>query len=91
MAKYLLLLVVPVSFGLDYLEVGATWVFLAVILAVALLADRVRRAIEQLAAHADQALPGLMCGRETSCRDRGWVSRSGGKRPRLDPGVDIAR
>ncbi len=60
MAKYLLLLVVPVSFGLDYLEVGATWVFLAGILAVAVLADWVRRATEQLAAHAGPAIGGLI-------------------------------
>lgn len=60
MAKYLMLLVVPVSFGLDYLEVGATWIFLAGVLAVAVLADWMRRATEQLAAHAGPAIGGLL-------------------------------
>ena len=60
MMKYLLLLVVPFSFGLEYLDVGAAWVFLAGALAVAVLADWVRRGTEQLAVHAGPAIGGLL-------------------------------
>ncbi|RZA30533.1 MAG: calcium/proton exchanger [Proteobacteria bacterium] len=60
MVKYLLLLLVPLSFGLEYFEAGAAWVFLAGALAVAVLADWVRRGTEQLAVHAGPAIGGLL-------------------------------
>lgn len=59
-AKYAVLLAVPISFALAHFGAGATWVFLAGILAVAVLADWMRRATEQLAGHAGPAIGGLI-------------------------------
>ena len=57
---YALLLIVPISLGLEYLDAGPVWVFLASAAAVAVLADWVRRGTEQLAAHAGPAIGGLL-------------------------------
>jgi Ca2+:H+ antiporter len=61
MTAFALLLFVPFSLGLKYL-VGAdpVWVFLAGVIAVAVLADWVRRATEQLAERAGSAIGGLL-------------------------------
>ncbi len=60
MLKYLLLMLVPVSLGLEYFGAGPIPIFLTGAAAVAVLADWVRRGTEQLAAHAGPAIGGLL-------------------------------
>src|SRR5689334_10957225 len=60
MLRYALLLFVPVSLGLDFLEAGPVLVFLSSAAAVAVLADWVRRGTEQVAAQAGPAIGGLL-------------------------------
>ena len=56
-----LLLCVPISLGLKYL-VGApsVWIFIAAVMAVAVLAEWIRRATEQLAERVGPAIGGLL-------------------------------
>lgn len=60
MLKYLLLLLVPISLGLKYVEAGPIPVFLTGAVAIAVVADWVRRGTEQLAAHAGPSVGGLL-------------------------------
>ena len=61
MVRLLLLIFLPVAAGLHYsTAVGPSWVFVTGALAVAALADWVRRATEQVAAHAGPAVGGLL-------------------------------
>ena len=61
MIGLLLLLFLPVAAVLHYfVHVGAIWVFVTGAIAVAVLADWVRRATEQVAAHAGPAIGGLL-------------------------------
>jgi Ca2+:H+ antiporter len=56
-----LLLIVPLSVALRYLtDAPAGWVFLAGLAAIGVLADWVRRATEQLAAHAGSTIGSLL-------------------------------
>jgi Ca2+:H+ antiporter len=58
---YALLLFVPLSLGLRYLvDAPPTWVFLTSIAAIAVLADWIRRATEQLAQRAGSTIGGLL-------------------------------
>jgi hypothetical protein len=58
---YALLLFVPVSVALRWLVVAPpTWVFLTSIVAIAVLADWIRRATEQLAERAGSTIGGLL-------------------------------
>jgi len=58
--RNLLLLLVPVSLLLVWMQAGAVWVFLAAAAATAVLADRVREATEHLAAHVGGAVGSLL-------------------------------
>src|SRR5262249_36750451 len=59
--SYGLLLFVPLSLVLRYfVEAPPSWVFLTGIVAIAVLADWIRRATEQLAEHAGSAIGGLL-------------------------------
>src|SRR6516165_5770845 len=61
MMSYLLLLFVPVSLALRYLvNAPAIWVFITAAAAIAVLADWLRRATEQLAERAGSAIGGLL-------------------------------
>lgn len=61
LVRLLLLIFLPIAAGLHYFTaVGASWVFVIGALAVAALADWVRRATEQVAAHAGPAVGGLL-------------------------------
>lgn len=60
MLRYLPLLLVPLSLGMESLGAGPVWVFLTGAAAVAVLADWVRRGTEGLAAHAGPAIGGLL-------------------------------
>ena len=61
MTRFALLLFIPLSLLLRYgLHVGPVWVFLTGAVAVAVLADWVRRATEQLAERAGSAIGGLL-------------------------------
>lgn len=60
MLKYLFLMLVPVSLGLEHFGAGPIPIFLTGAAAVAVLADWVRRGTEQLAAHAGPAIGGLL-------------------------------
>lgn len=61
MVRFVLLLFIPLSLGLQYwLHVSPIWVFLTGAIAVAVLADWVRRATEQLAERAGSAIGGLL-------------------------------
>ena len=58
---YLLLLFIPLSLALRYLvDAPPTWVFLTSAAAIAVLADWIRRATEQLAERAGSAIGGLL-------------------------------
>ncbi len=58
---YALLLFVPLSLGLRYLvDVPPTWVFLTSAAGIAVLADWIRRATEQLAERAGSTIGGLL-------------------------------
>ena len=58
---YALLLFVPLSLALRYLvEARPIWIFLTGIVAIAVLADWLRRATEQLAEHAGGTIGGLL-------------------------------
>ena len=59
--SYALLLFVPLSLALRYLlEARPSWVFLTSIVAIAVLADWIRRATEQLAERAGSTIGGLL-------------------------------
>jgi Ca2+:H+ antiporter len=59
--SYALLLFVPLSIALrHFVEVSASWVFLTSIVAIAVLADWIRRATEQLAQRAGSTIGGLL-------------------------------
>jgi Ca2+:H+ antiporter len=59
--SYALLLFIPLSLVLRYLvEARPSWVFLASIVAIAILANWIRRATEQLAEHAGSTIGGLL-------------------------------
>ena len=60
MLRYLPLLLVPLSLGMESLGAGPVWIFLTGAAAVAVLADWVRRGTEGLAAHAGPAIGGLL-------------------------------
>ena len=61
MTRALLLLAAPVSFALAYLvEAPPLWVFGMAIVAIVPLADWIRRATEELAAHVGPAIGGLL-------------------------------
>jgi Ca2+:H+ antiporter len=61
MVRYLLLLFLPLAAVLHYwLHAGPVWVFATGAIAVAVLADWMRRATEQVAAHAGPAIGGLL-------------------------------
>ncbi|WP_043832714.1 calcium/proton exchanger [Muricoccus aerilatus] len=60
MLRYLPLLLVPLSLGMETLGAGPVWIFLTGAAAVAVLADWVRRGTEGLAAHAGPAIGGLL-------------------------------
>src|SRR5919199_3657538 len=61
MIRLELLILVPVAPALHYLwHLPPTWVFLAGILGVAVLADWIRAATEQLAQHTGPAVGGLL-------------------------------
>lgn len=61
MVRLLLLAFLPMAAALHYFtHVGPVWVFVTGAIAVAVLADWVRRATEQLAAHAGPAVGGLL-------------------------------
>jgi Ca2+:H+ antiporter len=60
MLKYLPLLLIPVSLGMEHFGAGPIPVFLTGAAAVAVLADWVRRGTEQLATHAGPAIGGLL-------------------------------
>ena len=61
MMSYLLLLFVPLSLALRYLaNAPAIWVFITAAAAIAVLADWLRRATEQLAERAGSAIGGLL-------------------------------
>ena len=55
-----LLALVPVSVGLKYFAVSPLWIFAASAGAVAVLAEWMRRATEQVAKHAGPAIGGLL-------------------------------
>jgi len=55
-----LLLLVPVSLGLDHGGAGPVWILLSGAAAVAVLADWVRRGTEQMAAHVGPTIGGLL-------------------------------
>jgi Ca2+:H+ antiporter len=58
---YAFLVFIPISLALRYLfDVGPLWVFLTGIIAVAALADWIRRATEQLARRAGSTIGGLL-------------------------------
>ena len=58
---YALLLFVPVSVALRYLfDAGPLWVFITALVAIAVLADWLRRATEQLAERAGSTIGGLL-------------------------------
>jgi len=58
---YALLLFVPLSIALRYLvDATPTWVFLTSVVAIAVLADWIRRATEQLAERAGSTIGGLL-------------------------------
>lgn len=61
MISFALLLFIPLSLALKYLVgAGPIWLFLTGVVAVAILADWVRRATEQLAERAGSAVGGLL-------------------------------
>ena len=61
MLRYVPLLFIPLSLALRYAtELGPVWIFLTGAIAVAVLADWVRRATEQLAERAGSAIGGLL-------------------------------
>ncbi|MGI4957885.1 MAG: calcium/proton exchanger [Janthinobacterium lividum] len=61
MIPFVLLLFIPLSLALKYLVgAGPIWLFLTGVVAVAILADWVRRATEQLAERAGSAIGGLL-------------------------------
>ena len=61
MTSIALLVFIPLSLGLKYLTgAGPIWLFLTGVIAVAVLADWVRRATEQLAERAGSAIGGLL-------------------------------
>lgn len=61
MIPFVLLLFIPLSLALKYLVgAGPIWLFLTGVIAVAILADWVRRATEQLAERAGSAIGGLL-------------------------------
>jgi Ca2+:H+ antiporter len=58
---YALLLIIPLSVALRYiLDAPAGWVFLTSAIAIAVLADWIRRATEQLADRAGSTIGGLL-------------------------------
>jgi Ca2+:H+ antiporter len=60
MVRLLLVAFLPLAAGLHYFaHIGSIWVFVTGAIAVAVLADWVRRATEQVAAHAGPAIGGL--------------------------------
>src|ERR1700730_17984313 len=61
MIAYALLFLIPLSLALRYLaEVPPVWIFMAAAAAIAVLADWVRRATEQLAERAGSTIGGLL-------------------------------
>lgn len=61
MIRYVLLLAIPLSLVMRYvLGVSALWIFLVSAVAVAILAEWIRRATEQLAQHAGPSIGGLL-------------------------------
>src|SRR4051812_2803863 len=58
---YIAILLVALSLGLEYLvDAAPLWVFIASAGAIAILADYIRRATEQLAARVGPAVGGLL-------------------------------
>lgn len=55
-----LLLFVPLSLALAYLHVSSIWIFATAIIAIIPLAEGIRAATEELAAHAGSAVGGLL-------------------------------